>query len=179
MKFVRPHRPARLLAAVLTTCLAIGVSLPAAAQWKWKDKSGRVQYSDLPPPPSVSDAEILQRPAGSAARKAAPAFTPGDAGSAAAGAQPALPAGSGVDSELEAKRRKAGEEDATKRRAEEEKIKAARADNCMRARSQLRALEDGLRVARVNAKGENEILDDQARASEIKRTRDVVASECK
>jgi hypothetical protein len=176
MTFNRSSRPARLLAAAFATCLALGVALPAAAQWKWKDKSGRVQYSDLPPPPTVSDTDILQRPNGASLRKAAPAFATEGAASAVASA---APAGSGVDPELEAKRRKSSEEDAAKKRAEEEKQKAARAENCQRAKNQLRALEDGMRMARVNAKGEREVLDDKGRAEETKRARDVMASECK
>jgi hypothetical protein len=35
-----------------------------------------------------------------------------------------------------------------------------------------------MRMARVNAKGEREILDDKARAEETKRTKDIMASEC-
>ncbi len=165
--------------------MTISLSQPAFAQWKWKDQSGRVQYSDLPPPQSVKEADILQRPSGSA-RKAAPTFAPGSAQAAAAalGASAAASAAASgpakaVEPELEAKRRKAAEEETAKRRAEEEKQNAARADNCMRAKAQLRALDDGMRMARVNAKGEREILDDKARAEESKRARDIVSSDCK
>lgn len=162
---------------------ALGLSQTAAAQWKWKDKSGRVQYSDLPPPPNVSDAEILQRPGGAAARKPPP-FAPNSAQAAAAAmaasaASAPDAAARGVDPELEAKRRKAAEDEAAKHKAEEEKQKMARAENCQRAKANLRALDDGMRMARINEKGEREILDDKARAEEAKRTRDVVASDCK
>jgi hypothetical protein len=163
--------------------LTFSLSNPAYAQWKWKDKSGHVQYSDLPPPPSVSDADVLQRPSGSS-RKGAPAFAPGSAQAAAAAmaASAASAAASGpakaVEPELEAKRRKAADEEGAKRRAEEEKANAARAENCQRAKAQLRALEDGMRMARVNAKGEREVLDDKGRAEESKRARDVMASDC-
>lgn len=163
---------------------ALGLSQPAAAQWKWKDKSGRVQYSDLPPPPNVSESEILQRPSGAAARKPPPfAANSAQAAAAAMAASAAsAPEGGqakGVETELEAKRRKAAEEETAKRRAEEEKLKAARADNCQRAKANLRALDDGMRMARVNEKGEREILDDKGRAEEAKRTRDIIASDCK
>jgi hypothetical protein len=33
-------------------------------------------------------------------------------------------------------------------------------------------------MSRTNEKGEREILDDTARAAEVKRTQDVMASEC-
>lgn len=183
MTFARPICHARLAFAAIAAVFAVGLSLPAAAQWKWKDKTGRVQYSDLPPPPAVSEADILQRPNGSSARKPPPfAANSAQAAVAAMAASAASVAASGpakVEPELEAKRRKAAEEEAAKRRAEEEKLKVARADNCQRAKGQLRALEDGLRMARVNEKGEREILDDKGRAEETKRARDVVASDCK
>ncbi|MBC7955949.1 MAG: DUF4124 domain-containing protein [Cytophagales bacterium] len=184
MKFARPFSSARLAALALGAVLTLSLSHPAFAQWKWKDKTGRVQYSDLPPPPSVSEAEILQRPSGSS-RKAPPAFAPDSAQAAVAAmaASAAASAASGpvkaAEPELEAKRRKAAEEETAKRKAEEEKLTAAKADNCQRGKAQLRALEDGMRMARVNAKGEREILDDKGRAEETKRARDVVSSDCK
>jgi len=185
MTFARPFSsPARLAALVLGALLTLSLSHPAFAQWKWKDKSGHVQYSDLPPPPSVSDADILQRPGANSARKP-PAFAPNSAQAAAAAlvASGASAAASGpanaVEPELEAKRRKGAEEETAKRRAEEEKQNAARAENCQRAKAQLRALDDGMRMARVNAKGEREILDDKGRAEESKRARDIIGSDCK
>jgi hypothetical protein len=181
MTFARPFSSStRLAALVVAGLLACGLSGQAFAQWKWKDKNGHVQYSDLPPPQTVSDAEILQRPTGGSRR--APAMAPNSA-QAAASAMAASAAASGavkaVEPELEAKRRKQAEEEASKRRAEEEKANAARAENCQRAKAQLRALDDGMRMARVNAKGEREVLDDKARADESKHARDVISSDCK
>lgn len=180
MTFVRPFPSARVAAITLGALVAICATHPALAQWKWKDKSGHVQYSDLPPPPSVSEADILQRPSGSAARKPPPfAANSAQAAAASMAASAASDAAKGAEPELEAKRRKAAEEEGAKRRAEEEKQKAARTENCQRAKSQLRALEDGMRMARVNEKGEREVLDDKARAEESKRARDIIASDCK
>jgi len=176
MTFARPHTLVRLATLGLGVLLTLSLSNPAFAQWKWKDKSGRVQYSDLPPPPAVSDADILQRPTGSV-RKGGPSFAPNAAASAASA--PASGPSNAVEPELEAKRKKAAEEEGAKRRAEEEKQKVARAENCQRAKAQLRALEDGMRMARVNEKGEREVLDDKGRAEESKRARDVVGSDCK
>lgn len=184
MKSARHFPAVRLAVVALGALVTLSLSHTAFAQWKWKDPSGRVQYSDLPPPPSVKDTDILQRPSGSSG-KAPPAFAPGSAQAAvaamaASGAASTAASGPAktVEPELEAKRRKAAEEETAKRRAEEEKQKAARADNCLRAKSQLRALEDGMRMARVNAKGEREVLDDKGRAEESKRARDIVASDC-
>jgi len=156
---------------VLSALLATLFALPAAAQWKWRDKGGQIQYSDLPPPAGIADRDILQRP--NVAQHRAPMAAPASAASA-----PSL-APKTVEPELEAKQRKAEEEQAAKKKAEEEKLAAARADNCARAKSYMRTLDDGIRIARTNDKGDREILDDKQRADEAKRTRDIIASDCK
>ena len=84
-----------------------------------------------------------------------------------------------VDPELEAKRKKAEADQAAKQKAEETKIASAKAENCDRAKAHMRTLDSGIRIARANEKGEREILDDKQRADETKRTRDVIAADCK
>ena len=156
--------------------LGLTLALPAEAQWKWRDAHGQTQYSDLPPPAGVAEKDILQRPGGAAAarRAAAAAAAPASAASAAP-----LAAARASDPELEAKRKQAEQEAAAKKKAEDDKIAAARAENCKRAQAQMRTLDSGIRIARVNEKGEREIIDDTARAAETKRTQGVIASECK
>jgi hypothetical protein len=44
---------------------------------------------------------------------------------------------------------------------------------------QLRGLDEGLRVARVNEKGEREFLDDKGRAEEAARNRETINADCK
>lgn len=170
-----PNRPlVRFGALALGALIAVSITTGAWAQWVWRDGKGQTHASDLPPPPSVSDGQIIRRPAGGA-RAPAPAPVPQAAASAA---PPASAAGKGVEPQLEAKRRKAEEEEAAKRKAEDDKQKAARAESCTRAQAHMRVLNDGVRMARVNEKGEREILDDAARAAETKRTREVIASDC-
>jgi Domain of unknown function (DUF4124) len=161
--------------SLLAAMLGMALCTPASAQWKWKDKGGQVQYSDLPPPAGVAESDILQRP--NMAQRRAPVVTAAPA-SAASGAASA-PVLKTQDGELEAKRRKAEADEQAKKKAEESKVAAIKAENCNRARTQLRALDDGMRIARLNKDGEREILDDAQRAAETKRARDVVASECK
>lgn len=166
----------RWTALVLTALLGLGLSAPAAAQWKWRDNGGRIQYSDLPPPPGVAEGDILQRPNAAQHRVVASASMP--AASAAAASAPLLQP-KGAEPELEAKRRKAEQEQAAKDKAEADRLAAARADNCVRARAQLRTLDSGVRIARTNEKGEREVMDDAGRAGETQRARAVVASDCK
>ena len=159
---------------VLAALLGLTFAMPASAQWKWRDKNGQTQYSDLAPPAGTPDHDILQRP-GTGTHRAAP--SPAAAASAASGS-PALTPKS-ADPELEARRKKAEQEAADKKKSEDAKIAATRAENCSRAQAQMRTIDSGLRMARINAKGEREFLDEAARAAETQRTRDVIASECK
>jgi Domain of unknown function (DUF4124) len=162
---------ARWNVVVLAALLGLTVSLPASAQWKWKDKSGQTQYSDLPPPPGVPDQDILLRPSSSSARRAPPPPL------VAASSAP-LVAAHASDPELEARRKKAEQDVADKKKADEAKIAANKAENCARARDAARTLDSGIRVARANAQGEREVMDDTMRASESKKAHDVMASDC-
>ena len=171
----RPH-----LASVAALLLAALTILPsqAAPQWKWRDAAGQIQYSDRPPPPGVAEKDILARPsaAARAARTTPVASDTASQGAAATAKPPALKAS---DPELEARKRKADAEADAARKAEEEKVARARADNCVRARDYQRSLNDGLRIARTNSKGEREILDDKARAQEQARAQEIINNDCK
>lgn len=175
-------KKAAFLHSVVVTPLICGgalllASAPAAAgmQWKWKDASGAIQYSDRPPPPGVSDKDILNRPPAARAAAKAAAAEATTAASAAASA----PAVKTVDPELEAKRKKADEEKKAQQKAEEEKAAKNRADNCQRARSYQRTLNDGIRISRTSASGEREILDDKGRAEEMRQVEETIRNNCK
>ncbi len=151
---------------------ALTLSAPSHAQWKWRDKDGAITVSDRPPPRDVADKDILGRPA--AARRVAllPA-APASAASAPGEAKGPL------DREVEARRRAADQEQAAKAKADEARLSAQRAENCQRARTQVITLESGQRIARVNAKGEREVLDDKGRAEELVQARDAAAANCR
>ncbi len=63
-----------MVAALVGAALALPVQ--AQTQWKWRDKTGRTQYSDLPPPATVPEQDILSRPAAVTRRAAAAASAP-------------------------------------------------------------------------------------------------------
>ena len=173
---MRTNRIASLALAAAPVILAALAALPsqAATQWKWRDAQGQVQYSDRPPPPGVLDKDILARPSGAArAAQALPSAPP-----VAASAAP-LPVLKASDPELEARKRKADAEKDAAKKAEEAQQAKAKAENCERARSYQRSLDSGMRIARTNAKGEREILDDAARAQENSRNRDTINNNCK
>lgn len=160
-------------AALLMLALAV-TPAQAGTQWKWRDASGAIQYSDRPPPPGTPDSAILARPP-APARQVRTVETP----ALANGAAPApTTAPKTADPELEARRKKAEDERITRQKADEDKQAKVRADNCERARGYERSLKDGLRIARTNEKGEREILDDQARNEELQRTQETIQSNC-
>lgn len=150
------------------------LALPVQAQWTWRDKAGQVNASDRPPPRDVPDKDIISRPVPDQRRAAPPAATPAS-GNAAAASAPAT----ALERELQARKRAAEQELAAKAKAEEDRAAAQRADNCRSARSQIAALESGQRIARMNDKGERELLDDSGRADEQRRAREAVAANCK
>jgi len=160
---------ARLSVVVLSALIGATLASPAMAQWKWRDKGGQVQYSDLPPPSGVAEQDILQRPSGGQRH-----MPPLPAASAASAITPRT-----VDPELEAKRKKAEQDESAKKKAQDDKVAASRAESCQRAKSYLRTLDDGIRITRTKPNGEREFLDDKQRAEEVQRTRGVIASDCK
>lgn len=157
-----------MLAAVFTP------PTEAAAQWKWRDAQGQIQYSDRPPPAGVLDKDILGRPSGSA--RAAQSLPSAPAAPPSAAPLPGLKAS---DPELEARKRKADAEKEAANKAAEAQQSRKRAENCEQARSYQRSLDSGMRIARTNSNGEREILDDAARAQENARNREVLNSHCK
>lgn len=163
-----------------TTLLVLVCTVPvvALAQWQWIDKDGRKVFSDQAPPADVPAKNILRRPG---ARGAA---APADAAEPTAAAAPAAPAASaprlsGKEKELEEKRKQAQAAEADKKKAQEEEIARIRADNCVRAQRSKAAFDSGVRIARINEKGEREFLEDAARAEEARRNDAVIARECK
>jgi len=168
---------ARPIVALLAVLAASVIAFPAEAQWKWRDKSGHVQYSDLPPPAGTPDQDILGRPSPSLRRATSPSAAAPSSAPAALAAASAAP--STADAELEAKRKKAEADAAAKAKADQEKVAAMRADNCSRAKAQLSTLESGIRLVQTNPKtGEREFLDDKQRADEVRRSREVISSDC-
>ena len=165
--------------ALTLTCMAS----TAMAQWQWLDKDGRKVFSDRAPSPDVLEKDILKRPNAIAKPVAAAAkeATTGDAESLAA--VPQIPrnaqAPGGLDRELEAKKKLAADAEAAKRKADEDRVAKAKAENCNRAKQAKSSFDSGVRISRSNASGEREILDDTARAVELKHVQGIIDSECK
>jgi hypothetical protein len=173
----------------LVAGVALFGAVAAHAQWAWLEKDGRKVYSDRPPPSDVLEKNILKRPGGAKGLQAAaivgaadpaqaaasPAASAASAAAAPAGNMPKL---SGVDKELEEKKKKTADAETAKRKADEERVSKAKADNCSRAKQAKASLDSGVRIARTNEKGEREVMEDAARAAEAKRIQGIIATDC-
>lgn len=161
---------AQRLRSVLGAC-GLLVMLSAAGQtwadgnWNWLDEHGRKVYSDMPPPATVPEHRILQRPGSVSLPVATPAAAPSPSGS-----QPS-PATS--DS---------AQADAASKPPAERPLYQRNADtlreNCRRARAALQTLNSELRLRTINEQGEAVVLDDAMRAQEIRRMQQEERDNC-
>ena len=145
--------------------IAIGVAIglvfaamPAAAtMYKWVDKSGRVVYSDQPPPADVKT-EIVKPPP--------PPVNPNAAKELA-----------DKEQEIKLRDKKRAEEAQT---AEKTRIDAERRrENCVQARGQLRVLQlANQNYYRYDEKGERVVLDAPARREAIELQQQIVRENC-
>ena len=173
----------RTLLLIAVVALAGGA---AHAQWQWTDKDGRKVFSDRAPPPDVPAKNILRQPgvktrgidtaANTAPVKAASAPNPPNGDSPPNSDTPKL---SGVDKELADKKKLADAAVAAKTKADGEQTAKARADNCQRARNNKVVMDSGVRVSQTNAQGERAVMDDAARAAELKRIQTVIDASCR
>lgn len=176
------------IALPFVACLLALAAVGAQAQtlWKWRDAAGQMHVSDKAPPAGTPAKNIISGPPGGVAP--APALTTtSTSATSTTTTTTATPAGagnaaSGADTALEKKKKAADKERVDKEKADhaafEAKNAALRKDNCSRAQASQAAIESGQRMAKLNDKGEREVLDDAGRAEELKRTKDAVASNC-
>lgn len=168
---------------LLLALVSSSFTLTALAQWQWLDKDGRKVFSDRAPSGDVQEKNILKRPGGMSQPAAASTSDGVTAAPALAASAPvskaSAPRLSGKDAQLEARKKQAEDEEDAKKKLEEEKLAKARADNCERAKRGLASIQSGSRIAVTNAKGEREMMDDSARASEAKRLQGITESDCR
>lgn len=170
------------IALPFVACLLALAAVGAQAQplWKWRDAAGQLHVSDRAPPADTPARNIISTPSGGVAPTLTPAATSSAATTTAAPA--ANGAASGAETALEKKKKATEKERADKEQADHAALEAQNAairkDNCSRAQSTQAAIQSGQRLARTNANGEREVLDDAGRAEELKRSQDAVTANC-
>lgn len=80
---------------------------------------------------------------------------------------------------MQEKLKQAEAAEAAKRKAEEERMARARAENCTRATQAKMGLDAGGRMSRLNENGEREFFDDAMRAAEAERLQGIINSDCR
>jgi hypothetical protein len=166
--------------------VALAAAPDASAQYQWRDANGRMVYSDMPPPASVPPSAVQRAPA-----RQTPAVAPGGSGATAsapstnastatpASTAAATPAPTLADREMEFRKRRLERAEAERKAADAQAQAQRLAAACEDSRAQVRTLESGMRVARVNERGEREIVDDATRASQLEAARRSVREHCR
>ena len=196
---LRHHLSLRRCVALAAAAAMLGMAGGAAAvQYQWRDDRGRMVFSDQPPPASVAPVRIIKAPASAqsapAATDAVPAAAGTGAGSTAAAPVAAAKAGNGAgngagvsevspaesiaDRELAFRKRMAERAEQEKKAAEAAERDTKLAKACDDARGDIRSLESGQRISRINAAGEREFLSEAERAQRLKNARVNVSERC-
>jgi hypothetical protein len=154
----------------IPVCLALLVLLAAgsasAQMYRWVDQDGKVRYGDTPPP-GVKASPIKAPPPAASAPAPAP-----DAKGAKTG--PLTPA----EQERAFRKRQADAGKAAEKAEADNRKKEERSENCERMREQLRTLESGQRIARVNSGGERYFLEEGQVAQEAANVRRSMQQAC-
>lgn len=170
----------------LTIICALLLALPAAAEiYKWRDKDGRVRYTDTPPPPYAKQESIGGKPIAKPTGKAplSPAAAPAAAAKPAESGQPAVVTDGKVGAEVEsaesaAEQRRRNAETEKKNKQEKEAQAKLKAENCKAAQANMEAYRQGGRVYRTNEMGEREYMGDEELKQGMAKAQDEVNEYC-
>ncbi len=171
--------PIQIFAAVAVLLAAATVT---AQVYKWVDKDGKVQYSDIPPQPDAKSALPKTLDTRSASGVAAPAKAPpanakdvpkdGKAG-AKAGPQ------SLADRIKDSDKRRTDEAAAAKKASEDEQFAKSNQARCKDATRYLAELDSGRPIGSTDENGDRKLLDDETRKAEVAKARSAMSESCK
>ena len=154
---------------ILLILLMLASTTAFAALSKWVDADGKVHYSDQPPPANVK-AKIL--------RVTSEVAAPVSASGVAAASAPAAPK-TIAEREAELKKAQQAKKQAADKAAQEQARIDAEKANCAAAQQNLRALQEGMRMVEIDAKGERSYLDDEQRRQRIEKVQQDIKIYCK
>lgn len=154
---------------LLLICLLLASADIFAGNNKWVDADGNVHYSDQPPPANVK-AKTLR----TSSDNAAPASAVAASAVAAGSAQKTI-----AEREAELRKAQAAKKETADKAAQEQAKKDAEKTNCSAAQQNLRALQDGMRLMELDAKGERSYLNDEQRRQRVEKAQEDVKTYCK
>jgi hypothetical protein len=141
----------RIAIAVLALALA---PLAMAQLYKWVDKDGKVHYSDQPPPATATK-QINVAPG------------------------PSTPAPSALEKDKTLEKTRTESREAAKKAEDTEKVAKQRQEECDKARSYLKGLENGGRFVTFDAKGDRVFMEQDQIDAETAKARKNVEEACK
>lgn len=166
-----------------TGLAAFTLAVAAWAQYVWLDEKGVKQFSDMPPPASISKNRILKEPrnVSQSASEALPGTSDGGAQNPAPTTATAVKTNipmTTAEKNADFQKRRREQAETEKKAAEQAKLAADKSKNCERARAYNRALESGERIAHTDKSGERAFLSDEQRDKEIRETKRML-DECR
>lgn len=174
--------------SVLLLCLVLAPTLASAEIYKWKDKDGKVRYSDIPPPSNIKQEFMTGKKVPKPTGLAPLAEVEGDAtvatkqevtapGEAKKAEDKQLETGGKEVKPLskeEAAAKRAKDAEAKKKaNLEKETQKKINNENCKTAKNNLIIYTNGGRISKLNAQGEREYMSDE----EIKQAKNEAQKE--
>ena len=145
-----------LLLAVFALSAVSGLS--QAEIYKWKDKEGKIRYSDTPPPSNIKQESMSGKKKVAAPTGNAP-LAPVDANAAPAKMADIPEAPISPEDAAALQRQRNAEAD--KNNKKEKEVEAARkVENCTAAKANMQTYTQGGRVYKMNEKGEREYMDE-------------------
>ncbi|SDC02434.1 protein of unknown function [Cupriavidus sp. YR651] len=185
----------RSSALYLLVAAAVAVPGTAFSQWQWKDSTGRMVYSDVPPPPSVPDRAVIMAPG-----RAPGAYRPVEADAAAKGdsikaegqpdARPEAPRARPASARVKDKTDAPADPDQAFRERREARLKAdleaatkereqlARQTRCQELSNYATGLREGMRVSKAGADGAAHRLSGEEREAELAKMNDSISQHC-
>lgn len=150
-------KPARVLVALLGLVAALAVAPAAAQAYKWKDASGKVHFSDEPPPDRKAD-RISIKPQ-----------------------MPEDPAAAARSRDWRTQLEESGvrRQEQQNREAAEKRNKQVADNRCINAQRHLDSMKRSRAVFRMNKEGQREYLEEQERAAAQKAAEERVERDCR
>ena len=151
---------------ILLLCAIILPTLASAEIYKWKDKEGKVRYTDVPPPSNIKQESLygkkIPKPTGQA-----PLSVTGEDAATIAKKQKELDKEKAAIEKPGVNPSTISKDDAAAKRAKEadqakavDEAKKVKEENCKAAKANLKTHQDGGRLVKTNEKGEREYMSD-------------------
>jgi type IV secretory pathway VirB10-like protein len=150
------HRTYSQFSWILCVLLLALPLLSHAEIYKWKDKDGKIRYSDTPPPSNIKQ-ETLR------GKKVVKSSAQAPLVSAETAKPPPIKEGKkeAISKEEDAAKKRQTDAEADKKtKQEKEKQEAAKAENCKTAKANLENYTQGGHIYKINEKGEREYVSD-------------------